>query len=219
MDYEQDLNPIVPYSFMANQIPWNKGLKGFGTFNKGRKRPDLSKRMKAAWLDPEYREKMAILFSERMKGKPSPNKGKKLAYMTERNLKDNPAKRPEVRKKMSETRKRLIAEGKVKVFGHGLEAGHKGKDNGRWIDGRTPFIKTLRQSEKYAEWRTAVFRRDNWTCKVCKMKGGNIHADHIKSFTHFPALRFDVNNGQTLCVSCHAKKTFGTESTRWRDRK
>jgi len=42
-------------------------------------------------------------------------KGRKAPWVTKRNLEDNPSKRPEVKKKMSETRKRLIKEGKIKL--------------------------------------------------------------------------------------------------------
>ena len=31
--------------------------------------------------------------------------------------------------------------------------------------------------------------------------------DHIKPFAWFSDLRFDVSNGQTLCVDCHKWKT------------
>ena len=31
------------------------------------------------------------------------------------------------------------------------------------------------------------------------------HADHIKDFALFPNLRLDINNGRTLCKSCHRK--------------
>ena len=35
--------------------------------------------------------------------------------------------------------------------------------------------------------------------------GGKLNADHIKPFSLFPELRFDLNNGRTLCVECHKK--------------
>jgi len=198
--------PINPYSNMGKITPWNKGLKGFGSFNKGRKRPDLRKRNLEN--NPVWRKEVREKISESTRGRRSPNKGKKLQYVTERNLIDNPAKRPEVRKKMSETRKRLIAEGKVKAFGHGISAGRKGKLNPRWKGGISGEIKMLRNTPKYKEWGKQVFERDDYTCQKCGQRGGNLHADHIKSFTDYPKLRFEVSNGQTMCVSCHAKKTF-----------
>ena len=51
-----------------------------------------------------------------------------------------------------------------------------------------------------------VFKRDNFKCVLCgDKKGGNIEADHIKDFALYPELRLDINNGRTLCKSCHKK--------------
>lgn len=35
--------------------------------------------------------------------------------------------------------------------------------------------------------------------------GGNLEADHIKPYSLFPELRYEVDNGRTLCVDCHKK--------------
>jgi hypothetical protein len=68
----------------------------------------------------------------------------------------------------------------------------------------------LRYSKKMDEWRKAVFERDNYTCQHCHVRGGYIQADHIKPFAYFPELRFDLNNGRTLCKPCHVKTdTYG----------
>lgn len=62
-----------------------------------------------------------------------------------------------------------------------------------------------RNMPEYIEWRTAVFERDNYTCQSCGAKG-RMNAHHIKSWSSFPELRFDINNGITLCFDCHAKE-------------
>lgn len=61
----------------------------------------------------------------------------------------------------------------------------------------------LRASPEYIQWRKAVYKRDDYTCQHCKVKGGRLEAHHVKSFATHPELRFDVDNGITLCKSCH----------------
>lgn len=69
----------------------------------------------------------------------------------------------------------------------------------------TPINSRIRQSVYYKEWRSRCFVRDNFTCQNCKRVGGDLEVHHIKSFRSFPLLRFDVNNGITLCKICHSK--------------
>jgi len=61
---------------------------------------------------------------------------------------------------------------------------------------------------KYKLWRSKVFERDNWTCQVCNKKsekGIKIYLEphHIKGWAKYPGLRYDINNGVTLCYKCH----------------
>lgn len=82
-----------------------------------------------------------------------------------------------------------------------------------WKGGVTPEHFYLRKTLQYKEWRKSVFKRDQFTCVLCGHKGGEINADHIKPFSLFPELRFDVDNGRTLCVPCHKKTdTWGAKS-------
>lgn len=77
-----------------------------------------------------------------------------------------------------------------------------------------------RKSIAYREWRTAVFERDDYTCQECGVRSGNgravvLNADHITPFSLFPELRFDLDNGRTLCKPCHvATPTYGVGA--WR---
>lgn len=80
-----------------------------------------------------------------------------------------------------------------------------GKNSFNWKGGVTSINRAIRASIEYEEWRTKVFERDNYTCQFCGVVGEYLNADHIKPFSYFPELRFDINNGRTLCVDCHRK--------------
>lgn len=84
----------------------------------------------------------------------------------------------------------------------------KGQNSGdkhpNWKGGVSKKYKTGYYSEEYINWRKSVFQRDNFTCQECG-SAGYITAHHIKSFAKFPELRFDLNNGITLCECCHSK--------------
>jgi len=89
---------------------------------------------------------------------------------------------------------------------HGIKRPNlSGKNSPLWMGGITPINELARKGIEYRDWRISVFERDNYTCQICKIKGGKLNADHIKSFAHYPELRFDLNNGRTLCVECHRK--------------
>lgn len=60
-----------------------------------------------------------------------------------------------------------------------------------------------RQNWRYIKWRILVYRRDDFTCQLCKQVGKNLEAHHIKSWSKYPKLRYNINNGITLCKKCH----------------
>ena len=109
--------------------------------------------------------------------------------------------------KQSEEHKKNIGKAnKGKHSANEFKKGHIGY-KGRFIDGRTPELVLIRHSLEYEIWRKEVYERDWWTCRLCgiKCEKGNIIAHHLKLFSEFPELRFVVDNGITLCRSCHAK--------------
>lgn len=55
---------------------------------------------------------------------------------------------------------------------------------------------------QYKKWRIRVFKRDGFACKKCGSKN-KIQAHHIRTWEKYPQLRFDINNGITLCKLCH----------------
>ena len=60
-----------------------------------------------------------------------------------------------------------------------------------------------RKTPEYQQWRTSVFQRDNYTCQKCGQKGGNLNAHHKIQWIDDKDLRYDMNNGITLCQACH----------------
>lgn len=76
-----------------------------------------------------------------------------------------------------------------------------------WKDFSQPEIIRLRDSKEYNEWRKSIYKKDNYTCRICKVRGGTLHAHHILKFSKFKDERFDLNNGVTLCINCHMKVT------------
>lgn len=59
-------------------------------------------------------------------------------------------------------------------------------------------------------WRNEVFIRDGFSCRKCgDCTGGNLNAHHISPYWNHADLRTDLNNGITLCQSCHTR--FHTE--------
>lgn len=80
-----------------------------------------------------------------------------------------------------------------------------------WKGGVSKENKRLRETLEYKLWRESVFKRDNYTCVWCCVRGCELNADHIKPFALYPELRFAIDNGRTLCVPCHkTTDTYGT---------
>jgi HNH endonuclease len=94
--------------------------------------------------------------------------------------------------------------------------GNSGENSHFWIDDRSK-IKSPRAARtmEYKEWRKAVFERDSYTCQKCGTVGGYLHAHHIKEWQYYPELRYDVDNGQTLCRRpCHKEVHAARRSNR-----
>jgi 5-methylcytosine-specific restriction endonuclease McrA len=103
----------------------------------------------------------------------------------------------------------------------GLESGVKHPNRIKALKAkRKPLIDGLTEAEirhiemgreEYKKRRQAVYKRDNYRCVECGFRErGKMQADHIKPWSLFPELRYEVQNGRTLCVECHKKTdTYG----------
>ena len=102
-----------------------------------------------------------------------------------------------------------------------------GKPNtGRFKKGHTPWIKGKknvpkrneprykkrertrvgkhRQSAMYCEWVLATMKRDEYKCQECS-ETSDLVAHHIIPWDKDESKRFDLENGKTLCRSCHSR--------------
>ena len=63
--------------------------------------------------------------------------------------------------------------------------------------------------EKQREWSNAVKKRDKYTCQECGFKYGSkdspLNAHHIVRWADSVELRYELDNGITLCKRCHYK--------------
>lgn len=139
------------------------------------------------WLGKKQTKEMSLKKSIRHSGENNPmfgkvgaNKGRKFSL--------------ETRYRMSEGLKKAHQEGRHPLYKGGI----------------TPINLAIRASIEYKLWRESIFKRDDYRCLDCGQRGGQLNADHIYPFSLYTRLRFDINNGQTLCVDCHKKTpTYG----------
>jgi hypothetical protein len=121
---------------------------------------------------------------------------------------------------LSEEHKRKIAEsmlGKQNCLGNKLSIEHRQKlsaywqahpekhnhyKDGKWRERVGERLDAM-QKLGYRIWRETVFKRDDWTCVWCGVRGGKMHAHHVQSWRDYPKLRYEISNGITLCATCH----------------
>jgi len=153
----------------------------------------LSRLKKGRPLSPKNRAGLEKYWAK-IRGKPSPRRnGKELGCaVCNKSVYRNLAK---------------LKESKTQVFFCSYVCAGRARDQGK-----TSENERIRDSNQYREWRRHVFQRDDYTCQSCGKRGGILHADHELPFAIFPALRFEILNGRTLCEPCHrATPTYGNK--------
>lgn len=104
---------------------------------------------------------------------------------------------PEANRKKSEAQK-----GKPKPY-------LQGEKNWKWIKDRTLLKDDHkdRGGQLHREWSNSVKKRDNWTCRIADVNcDGRLEAHHILGWKSHPELRYQLNNGITLCHFHHPRK-------------
>lgn len=115
----------------------------------------------------------------------------------------------EVKKQISQTLRKKYSDPSYKELfvQQQKERGKKkrGKNHWNWKGGITNKNTKIRNSQEYSLWRKKVFERDLYHCRICEQNTDNLQAHHIKPFSVFPDLMFNLENGITLCLECHNK--------------
>lgn len=116
---------------------------------------------------------------------------------------------------LKKTSAHLLDKEKIKERSIKFSAKYQGLNIDDWTGFITPQRIRIRQSSEYKQWRSAVFKRDNYICQCCGARNGNghkviLHAHHLECFSDNPELRFDINNGITLCFKCHDIRADGS---------
>lgn len=92
---------------------------------------------------------------------------------------------------------------------------HHGANNVNWKNG-VSYSYEGRLSLQCIDWKKKVYKKDNYTCQCCGKRNGQgkkvtLNAHHIFNWNDYEDLRYDIENGITLCKECHQKfhKIYG----------
>ncbi len=180
--------------FQKGHTPWN-----IGKCHSEETKKKIGLRGMGRYVSLETRKKMSIS----QKGKHFYWSGKHLSEETKRKMSESRKGR-----KLSEKHKINISKAKK-----GKANVHcKGKNSWNWIEDRTKLAKYLngneyRNSPASREWALSVKIRDGFKCRIadnnCK---GKVIAHHIFSWKDFPNLRYNINNGISLCLAHHPRR-------------
>lgn len=84
-----------------------------------------------------------------------------------------------------------------------LFAGKFIKENSPVWKGGVEYSRVERATHEYVEWRNSVYCRDGFRCQVCGAMHCKLNAHHIMNWCDNEDLRYDIDNGITMCEKCH----------------
>ena len=119
-----------------------------------------------------------------------------------------------------ETKKKISEKAKLRGFPEATRlkslspeslAKRTGENHPLWIKDRNKLkrfndVQKDRRSSAYNTWRREVYKRDGYTCRIHNEDcSGRLEAHHILGFTEHEDLRYNINNGITLCHFHHPR--------------
>jgi predicted restriction endonuclease len=143
-------------------------------------------------------------------------KGKEFTQEHRKKLSEAKSNNPPIhwlgRKHSDETKKKMsLAQKGKNTWSKGKSLPHmRGENSGTWIKDRSKVVgrhnRILHDSD-YKVWRRNVYERDSFKCKITNEEcSGRIEAHHILGWAENKELRYNINNGITLCHAHHPKK-------------
>lgn len=87
---------------------------------------------------------------------------------------------------------------KVSIARQGIEE----KD---YVGPITSVNRLIRYSADGKQWTSDILKSADFTCDICGIRGGSLHAHHLLNFSSHPEERFNLDNGVCLCEDHHRK--------------
>lgn len=171
-------------------------------------------KMSKSRIGIKYSPETLKRMSESKKGRIPWNKGKKSSEETKKKISESKKGKlswMKGKKHTEESKKKnsLAHIGKANVS-KGIKRPHMtGINNWKWVVDRSLLKDDHkdRAGQLHREWSKAVKNRDGWKCKMSNGDcSGQVVAHHILSWKDHEKLRYEVNNGITLCHFHHPRK-------------
>jgi len=145
----------------------------------------------------ETKQKISDSRKSKYEGKNHPRYGCKLSNITKDKI-STTLKETYLHIQHPRAGKHLSDETKNKIR-YALKGKYVGKNHWNWQGGISPDRAAL----EYKEWRTKVFKRDNYTCQITNKHNKFLVAHHIENYADNKNKRLDINNGITMTKRIH----------------